>query len=104
MLDSLDYEWDEKGVDVDVSVVCPGMVKTAMTDDEDFPYEPPPTFLEVDPDWAGGYIVRKMKQRRHEIRFPFLFVMWLKLLGTLPEPVHRWFLRIMDRMNVSEGF
>jgi short-subunit dehydrogenase len=104
LLDSLDHEWEQKGVDVDVSVVCPGVVRTPMTEDENFPYEPPPSFLEVSPEWAGGYILNQMKNRTHEIRFPFFFVLLLKFLGILPNPPHRWLLQLMDRMNVKERF
>lgn len=103
MLDSLDYEWDVKDVDVDVSVICPGVVKTAMTEQENFPYEPPPSFFEVSSDWTGEYIVKKMKRKRHEIRFPVTFILLLKLLGILPNPIHRWCLRVMEMTNVSSG-
>lgn len=104
LLDSLAHEWDQKGVDVDVSVVCPGVVRTSMTEDKDFPYESPPSVLEVSPEWAGDYILNTMKKRTHEIRFPFLFVLSLKLLGFLPNPFHRWLLKFVDRMNVKERF
>ncbi len=104
LFDSLDHEWEQKGVDVDVSVVCPGVVQTPMTEDKDFPYESPPSFLEVSPEWAGDYILNQMEKQTHEIRFPFFFVLTLKLLGIIPNPLHGWFLRLVDRMNVKEQF
>jgi hypothetical protein len=45
-----------------------------------------------------------MEERIYEIRFPFLFVLSLKLLGILPNPIHRWLLKLVDRMNVKEQF
>ncbi|MFB6263488.1 MAG: SDR family NAD(P)-dependent oxidoreductase [Bradymonadaceae bacterium] len=103
LMHSLDHEWEAKGVDVDVSVVCPGVVETPMTEDEDFPYRPPPSFFEVSPEWAASYIVDRMEKRTHEIRFPALFALGLKAFGMIPNPLHRWLLKLGDRMNVKEG-
>ncbi len=100
MLDSLDFEWREKGVDVDVSVVCPGPVKTAMTEGDDFPYDPPPSFLEPSAEWAGRYIVDRMEERKQEIAFPLTFRLGLKLIGYLPNPLNRWVRRLLSAMNV----
>jgi short-subunit dehydrogenase len=102
LFDSLAHEWDAKGVNVSTSVVCPGVVKTPMTEDEDFPYKPPPSFFEVTPEWSAKYIVNRIEKKTHEIRFPFLFVLSLKFLGLLPNPFHRWILKIVDRMNVKD--
>jgi short-subunit dehydrogenase len=102
LFDSLAHEWSAKGVDVTTSVVCPGVVKTPMTDDDDFPYKPPPSFFEVTPEWSAKYIVNRIENRTHEIRFPYLFVLTLKFLGILPNPIHQWMLNIVDRMNVKD--
>lgn len=102
MLDSLDFEWREKDVDVDVSVVCPGPVKTAMTEGDDFPYDPPPSFLEPSAEWAGRYIVDRMEEKKHEIAFPLLIRLGFKLIGHLPNPVNRWVRGLLSRMNVRD--
>ncbi|MFB6344924.1 MAG: SDR family NAD(P)-dependent oxidoreductase [bacterium] len=102
MLDSLYFEWDEKGVDVDVSVVSPGVVKTPMTEKEDFPYEPPPSFLEVSPDWAGNYIVNKMEKKQHEISFPKTMILLFKLMSVIPYPLYPWVQSLMSRLNVRK--
>lgn len=101
MLDSLNHEWDVKEYDLDVSVICPGVVKTPMTEDEEFPYEPPPSFFEVSPEWSANYIADKMERRVHEIRFPFLFILGLKFLGLIPDPIHHWILKLADAATVD---
>lgn len=101
MFDSLAHEWEVKDIDVDVSVVCPGVVSTPMTEDEDFPYKAPPSYFEVSPDWSADYILSKMENRVHEIRFPMLFILTLKILGIVPNPFHRWLLKVVDWANVD---
>lgn len=102
LFDSLSHEWNQKGVDVDLSVVCPGVVETPMTEDDDFPYDPPTSFFEVSPEWAADYILDGMEKRSHEIRFPATFILMLKLFGMIPNPLHRWIMKLVDRMTVKE--
>lgn len=64
---------------IDVSIICPGFVKTPLTDLNDFAMP-----LRITSDEAARYIVRGMRRRQHEIAFPPLFVALIKLLAVLP--------------------
>lgn len=44
-----------------------------------------------------------MEDRTHEIRFPFLFILTLKFPGIVPNPLHRWFLKVVDHLNVKDS-
>lgn len=79
MIESLRYEWDMKDVDLSLSVVCPGFVKTPMTEQNDFPM---PFLMEVQE--AAKIIVNGIKNQKKEIGFPFGLVMPLKALNLLP--------------------
>lgn len=64
---------------IDVSIICPGFVKTPLTDRNDFPMP-----MRISPEQAAISIVRAMHQRPWEIHFPKRFTGLLKLLGSLP--------------------
>lgn len=83
MFDALRFEWEARGIDVDLSVVCPGFVKTPMTEDNDFPM---PFLVEV--DQAADVIVNGMKNRKQEISFPWQLVLILKALNLLPRSLY----------------
>ncbi len=76
---------------IDVSVVCPGFVRTPLTDRNDFPMP-----LRIGVDQAAECIVRGMARRRPEISFPRAFVWGIKVLAALPDPVRK---RILMRMS-----
>jgi NAD(P)-dependent dehydrogenase (short-subunit alcohol dehydrogenase family) len=64
---------------IDVSIICPGFVKTPLTDRNDFPMP-----MRISTAKAAEYIVKGMRRRKHEIAFPPLFAWTLKLIAALP--------------------
>ncbi len=76
---------------VKINVICPGYVKTPMTDANDFPMP-----LMVETDKAAAIIARGLEKNKARISFPFAmrFLIWLifnlpaflvdRLLGNLP--------------------
>lgn len=81
---------------VDVSVICPGYIKTPMTDVNTFPM---PLIMPVDK--AAALIKKRLVRRPARIAFPFpmYFLVWL--LGTLPPWVtDPLFSRLPDKPSV----
>ena len=64
---------------IDVSLVCPGFVKTPLTDNNDFPMP----FL-ITTAQASDYIRKGIKRRAKEIHFPKKFTYFMKLFSLLP--------------------
>ena len=64
---------------VDVSVICPGYIKTPMTSVNTFPM---PLLMEVDK--AANLIKRRLQKKPARIAFPFPLYALIWLLGTLP--------------------
>lgn len=89
MCESLKLELEPHGVAV--SVVCPGFVKTPLTDKNDFPMP----FL-ISAEEAAEHIVRGLAAQRFEITFPWAFAAMMKLLRILPNAV---FFSIARRMR-----
>lgn len=77
MAESLKAELDGRGVVM--QVICPGFVRTPLTDQNDFdmPYL-------MEPEDAAERIWDGLKSDRFEIAFPTRFVMQLKTLRALP--------------------
>ncbi|WP_353473177.1 SDR family NAD(P)-dependent oxidoreductase [Salipiger sp. H15] len=67
---------------VDVRLVCPGFVRTRLTDKNDFDM---PAIIE--PGEAARAVARGMGRRGFEIHFPRRFTYALKLLRLLPYPL-----------------
>ena len=64
---------------IPVSIVCPGFIRTPLTDKNDFPMP----FL-MEPDAAANRILLGMQSQKHEIHFPRRFTWLLKLVSILP--------------------
>lgn len=77
-LQSLRIDLADEGIDV--SIICPGFVKTPLTDRNDF--EMP---MRITVEKAAELIIDGMRKRKYEISFPSLFVFWLKLISVLPD-------------------
>jgi short-subunit dehydrogenase len=78
---------------IDVSLVCPGFVKTPLTDLNDFPMP----FL-ITTEQASESIRKGIAKKQAEIHFPKKFTFILKAASLLP----RWlWLRIAQRMIKS---
>lgn len=81
MGESLKAELDGQGVKV--QVVCPGFVKTPLTDQNEFPM---PYLMEVED--AAERIVHGLDSDRFQIAFPRRFALQLKLLQLLPDALY----------------
>lgn len=64
---------------ISVSIICPGFVKTPLTDLNSFKMP----FI-ISADKAANYIIRGIVNRQPEIAFPFRLVILFKLLNMLP--------------------
>lgn len=70
-------EWARFGIAV--SVICPGFIKTPMTDVNDFPM---PFLMEADA--AAVRIVRGLKRKKARIAFPWPVYLFMRLMAVLP--------------------
>ncbi len=89
MCEAISVELEPHGVVM--SVICPGFVKTPLTDKNTFPMP----FI-IDAEEAADYILRGLNSRRFEIAFPPLFAMMMKVLRVLP---YRAFFAIARRIR-----
>ncbi len=67
---------------IDVSVICPGFVKTELTDKNDFSM---PCLISA--KRASEYILQGIANNKHEIHFPRRFSLTLKLISLLPDAI-----------------
>lgn len=75
---------------IGVSLVCPGFVKTPLTDRNDFPMP-----MRINVEDASRAIRKGIEQGRAEIHFPKRFTLALKTLALLPD---RWWEKLGARM------
>lgn len=73
---------DLSGENIALSLICPGFVKTPLTDLNDFPMPFRITVAE-----ASQYIRQGLLKKRAEIHFPKRFTYILKILSLLPGPL-----------------
>lgn len=76
---------------ISVSLICPGFVKTPLTDKNDFAMP-----MLISAEQAAGYIVTGLDKRNKEIHFPLKFTLLLKLFAYLPGFIWR---KIAIRMS-----
>lgn len=81
---------------IDVSIICPGFVKTPLTDQNDFPMP-----MRIGVEEAARAIRKGMERRAHEIRFPTLFALMLGSLTLLPSRWRTRLLRPLSRSGVA---
>lgn len=79
---------------IDVSLVCPGFVKTPLTDRNDFPMP-----FRISVEEASRRIRRGIDKRKLEIHFPKRFTYFLKILSLVPE--YLW-IRMGQRLIKNE--
>jgi short-subunit dehydrogenase len=73
-----------KRKNVRVSLVCPGFIKTPMTDKNDFPMP-----MIKSPEFAADQIFTGLtKKNVFEIHFPKIFTFFLKFLRILPIKIY----------------
>lgn len=82
--------YDLIDLDIRISVICPGFVKTEATAVNDFEM---PFVLETEE--AARRIVEGLKKPGFEIAFPHRFEYILKTIGLLP---NRWYLAVMRKL------
>ena len=70
---------DLEDQNIDVKIICPGFVKTPLTDKNDFKMP-----MIIQPEKAAKEIVKGMCSRRFEIHFPKNFTYIMKLVHILP--------------------
>lgn len=75
---------------VAVTVVCPGFVKSEITDSNKFPM---PFLLETDD--AVRRMIHGIDRRKREVRFPWPLVLMTRLLRALPDPIYDWVARVV---------
>ena len=81
---------------IDVSIICPGFVKTPLTDENDFPMP-----MRITAEEAARAIRRGMERRAHEIRFPTLFALILRGLAILPSRLRTFLLKPLSRSEAA---
>ena len=80
--ESLQFEM--KRINVRVSLISPGFIKTPMTDQNDFPMP-----MIKSPEFAADQIyIGLVKKKGFEIHFPKLFTYFLKFLSMLPSRIY----------------
>lgn len=77
---------------IDVTILCPGFVKTPLTDLNDFPM---PMRLSV--ERAARIIRRGIERRKSEVSFPFMFALSLRFMAILPNFIKRRILLPLSR-------
>mgnify|MGYP002633186546 CR=1 FL=1 len=73
---------DLTGENIALSLICPGFVKTPLTDLNDFPMP-----FRISVEEASSYIRQGLLKKKAEIHFPKRFTYILKLLSLLPGPL-----------------
>lgn len=80
------------GSGVQVSVICPGFVRTPMTDRNSFPMP----FL-MEPEKAARFVVSRLARNRARIAFPWPVYAAVRTLGALPAGLRDRLLRSAPR-------
>lgn len=86
LAESLKIDLEKKNIDV--KVICPGFVKTPLTDKNDFPM---PMMIEA--EVAAKAIHKGLCSRSFEVHFPKRFTFVMKFLRILPNAVYFWIAR-----------
>ena len=81
--EALKFDLDHHGITT--QVVCPGFVRTPLTDRNPFPM---PFLMEVED--AAERLYRGLRGTGFEITFPRRFALILKFLGILPDRLYFW--------------
>ena len=81
-----------------VTVICPGFIKSRMTDKNSFPM---PFLMET--DTATRYIIRKIGQKTHRVIFPWPMSVMIKTLSILPAALtHAIFAWLPDKKSLPK--
>lgn len=77
-----------KGSGIKINVICPGFVKSAMTDQNDFPMP----FM-IGAERAASIIAKGLARNRGRIAFPFPTAIFIWLISSLPNAISEFLLR-----------
>lgn len=77
---------------IPVSIVCPGFIKTPLTDKNDFPMP-----MLITADLAAKAIVDGIKKKKTDIYVPALFVYLTQLVSMLPSKMSGYLLKLLLR-------
>jgi len=84
-------------INIPITIVCPGFVRTPLTDKNDFKMP----FL-VTPEKAAVLICNGIEKQKKEISFPIPFNWFLKLTRIIPYPLYEFLTKkLWQRMNGS---
>ncbi|MFM8679895.1 MAG: SDR family NAD(P)-dependent oxidoreductase [Alphaproteobacteria bacterium] len=89
---------DAAAAGIEVCVVCPGYVRSPMTDRNDFPMP----FL-VDAGSAAAIIEQGLRRNRARIVFPLRLYLLLRVFAALPEPLLDRIMARLPRKRVLDG-
>lgn len=89
---------DVAAMNIDVSVVSPGFVKTPLTDVNDFPMP-----MRISADDAAREIIDGLRRRTWHIHFPKRFTRILWLIGHLPATLRQRITRAMSRTDSTSS-
>jgi len=81
---------------IDVSIICPGFVKTPLTDQNDFSMP-----MRITSEEAARAIRKGMERRAHEIRFPTLFALMLRTIAVMPSRLRTHLLKPLSRSDAT---
>lgn len=83
---------------ITVTVICPGFIKSRMTDKNSFPMP----FL-MDTNIASRYIIRKINQKARRVIFPWQMSLMIKTLSILPSALtHAIFAWLPDKKSLPK--
>jgi len=74
-----------KPLGIKIQLICPGFVKTPLTDKNDFEM---PMIMPVED--AATALIKGLKGNKFEITFPRTFAILLKTIGLLPDKAYLW--------------
>ena len=89
--ESLKVEYEPKNIDV--KIICPGFIKTPLTDKNDFPMP-----MMITADKAANAIANGLSARGFEIHFPKKFTWLMKIINIMP----RWMFFPLARKMIKE--
>ena len=73
---------------IDVKVICPGFVRTPLTDKNDFKMP-----MMIEPEEAAKHIRKGLTRKAFEIHFPKKFTYLVKFLRIMPNAMFFWLIK-----------
>lgn len=86
----------EVGDHIDIKLICPGFVKTRLTDKNTFSMP-----MRISPEQAASAIAKGLRKKAFQITSPWLFTTIMKLLRILPFSLYKLVARSMKQKETS---